>query len=287
MAPPKYVQLEGTPYSQFAVPIEYLPSRDLQPRWGYSKPRIQMLDDWFRSHSESYRKLLADMRSVGADLGAIAQDFDEKALPNPAWFGVPYSPFDAVALCTLIQRYRPARYLEIGSGISTCFAHHAIKRQNLATAIISIDPEPRAQIDAICDQVIRKGLETYDLAVFETLEPGDIVFFDGSHRSFMNSDVTVFMIDVLPRLKPGVVVHIHDVSLPWDYDHMFTNWYWNEQYLLAIYLMGNREKIDLVFPTAFVCRDAEFNDFFSLPILDFGARNDAWRGGGAMWFTHK
>ena len=283
----EYLILEGTPYSKFAIPIEYPPSRDLQPRWGYSKPRIAVLDDWFRAHSGAYWELLSSMRPVAQGLASIPMEFNEKALPSPAWFEVPYSPFDAVALCTLIKRYRPAHYLEIGSGISTCFARHAIKSEGLTTKITSIDPQPRAQIDTICDAVIREGLETCDLSIFENLIAGDILFFDGSHRSFMNSDVTVFMIDVLPRLRPGVIVHIHDISLPWDYDTSFKNWYWNEQYLLAVYMMGNRHRLDPVLPTAFVCRDAEFKKFFDVPLLDFGTRNDGWRGGGAMWFTHR
>ncbi len=86
-----------------------------------------------------------------------------------------------------------------------------------------------------------EGLETCDLARFDQLQPGDILFLDCSHRVFMNSDVTVFMIDVLPRLRPGVPVHVHDIVLPWDYPDMFTNWYWSEAYILAAYLIGARE----------------------------------------------
>jgi hypothetical protein len=186
----------------------------------------------------------------------------------------------------MIEAHRPRQYLEIGSGISTCFAKYAIEKLGLDTRVISIDPEPRARIDSICDQIIRNGLETCDLTIFDALEAGDILFFDGSHRSFMNSDVTVFMIDVLPRIKPGVVIHIHDISIPYDYDHMFANWYWNEQYLVTVYMMGNRHRIDPLLPTAFICRDPAFAGEFASPILDIEPHNDGWRGGGALWFTH-
>jgi hypothetical protein len=199
---------------------------------------------------------------------------------------VPYAPFDSVALYTMIRKYRPRLYLEIGSGITTCFAHRARRDGKLHTHIESIDPQPRASIDPICDAVIRDGLETCNLEIFDRLEPNDILFFDGSHRSFMNSDVTVFFIDVLPRLKPGVIVHIHDITLPWDYPESFVNWYWNEQYLLAVYLQGTRDRIHPLLPTAFICRDDAFAAEFATPIIDLGAINDGWRGGGAMWFTH-
>jgi len=279
--------LPGTPYSRYAVPVEYLPSRDFNPRWGYSKPRIPSLNDWFARHAGDYHAFLKLMRGEIGGLAGIPMDFDEKNLPQPAWNGVPYCAFDALALYSMVKKHKPKRYLEIGSGITTCFAKKAVVDAKLSTHITSIDPEPRAKIDAICDTIIRDGLETCDLAIFDQLEAGDILFFDGSHRSFMNSDVTVFFIDVLPRLKPGVIVHIHDISLPWDYDHFFKNWYWNEQYLLAIYMMGNQHRIEPLLPTSFICRDAAFEAEFAVPMLDLGKSNDAWRGGGAMWFTHK
>jgi hypothetical protein len=63
------------------------------------------------------------------------------------------------------------------------------------------------------------------VAIFDRLQAGDVLFLDGLHRGFMNSDVTGFMLDVLPRLRPGVLVYVHDIPLPWDYPDMFTDWY--------------------------------------------------------------
>lgn len=278
--------MPGTPYSQYAIPIEYQPSRDFQPRWGTLKPPIPELNAWFKRFTADYEALFDLMRDRVRNLADIPLDFDEANLPLPAWRGVPYCPFDAVTLYTVIQKYRPKRYLEIGSGVTTCYAYKSIKDACLDTVITSIDPQPRAKIDSICDHIIRDGLETCDLTIFDTLEPNDILFFDGSHRSFMNSDVTVFFIDILPRLKPGVIVHIHDIPLPWDYDTMFVNWYWNEAYMLAVYLMGHKEKIVPIAATSFMCRDDAFQNQFERPLLDFGLGNDFWKGGGAMWFTH-
>jgi hypothetical protein len=280
------VQLEGTPYSRYAVPVDYLPSRDFRPRWGNTHPPIPALEAWFGDNVAMYMDFIAEMRTAAPMLANVPAVFTETNLPEPAWSGVPYAPFDAVALYTMIRKYKPRQYLEIGSGITTCFAHRAIRDGGLKTRIKSIDPEPRAKIDAICDDIVREGLETCDISIFDDLVAGDILFFDGSHRSFMNSDVTVFMIDILPRLKPGVIVHIHDITLPYDYPEMFRPWYWNEQYMLAVYMMGNRARISPLLPTAFICRDAAFESVHATPILDLGALNDGWRGGGAMWFTH-
>jgi hypothetical protein len=280
----RYPQLPGTPYSQVAIPLEYPPSRDLQPRWGSTRPAITFFADWF--DTRDYRPLLDGVRAAADELQDIPKLFDPVNLPEPAWLGVPIAPFDAAAIYMMVKRYRPRRYIEIGSGISTFFAHRAMTKYRIGTEIISIDPQPRAEIDAICTHMIRDGLETCDLSIFDSMQPGDILFMDGSHRTFMNSDVTVFMIDVLPRLKPRVIVHLHDIMLPYDYPNMFTNWYWSEQYMLAVYMMNAADRIEPLFPTAFVCRHPRYEDFFVTPLVDLGESNDGWRGGGSMWFTH-
>jgi len=278
------IPLPGTEYSRYALPLEYPPSRDLRPRWGYGRPPIAALYSWLAEHADAYRSFLGHMRTFGPDLTDVPYRFDPARLPLPGWTGVAMNPIDLLTLYTFVRKYRPATYIEIGSGVTTCFMHLARQHGQLATRIVSIDPEPRLQIDAICDDVIRSGLESCDISIFETLAPNDIVFVDGSHRSFMNSDVTVFFIDVLPLLHPGVLVHLHDISLPWDYHEFFTNWYWNEQYLLAVYLMGNRRRIAPLFPAAFVTRDPMFAAEFSRPLVNLP--QDFSLEGGSMWFTH-
>jgi hypothetical protein len=121
---------------------------------------------------------------------------------------------------------------------STKFARRAIRDHGLPTRIVSIDPDPRDEIDALCDTAIRESLEQIDLNVVDELERGDIVFIDGSHHCFMNSDVTVFFLDILPRLKPGTLVQFHDLMLPYDYPLEWIERYYSEQYLLAAYLQA-------------------------------------------------
>lgn len=276
--------LEGTQYARYAVPIEYLPSRDFRPRYGHTHPPIRSLDEWFASCAGEYRDFVRQMRAL--DLSHIARSSLGTKASNPAWIGGAICAFDALALYAMVQKHRPRRYMEIGSGMTTCFARQAVSDAGQTTRIVSIDPEPRGEIDGICEEVIRAGLETCDLAVFDELEAGDIVFFDGSHRAFMNSDVTVFFIDVLPRLKPGVIVHVHDICLPYDYPEVYRKWYWNEQYLLAVYMMGNRARIRPLLPTAFICQSPLFEEELRAPFVDLGPHNGSWRGGGSMWFTH-
>ena len=282
---PALQTLPGTPYARYALPLDYPPSRDYRPRWGYGRPPIRSLYDWFASHADDYRAFISEMRRFGTDLKDLPHTLDPALLPTPGWLGTAINPVDCLALYTFVRKYRPKTYLEIGSGATTCFAHLARQRGNLPTKIISIDPEPRGEIDAICDTVIRSGFETCDLSVFDSLRPGDVVFMDGSHRCFMNSDVAVFFIDVLPMLKPGVLVHLHDIALPADYDGYFANWYWNEQYLLAVYLMGNRARINPLLPLSFVTSDPMFAADLATPFINTPFTLP-WHGGGSMWFTH-
>src|SRR5687767_12909869 len=116
---------------------------------------------------------------------------------------------DALTLMWAASRTK-STIIEIGSGNSTLFLRRALESTGISARLISIDPCPRVQINALCDEIIRRAVENTDLLMFENLEAGDVVFVDNSHRSFMNSDVTVVMLDILPRLKPGVLVGFHD-----------------------------------------------------------------------------
>jgi hypothetical protein len=81
--------------------------------------------------------------------------------------------------------------------------------------------------------------------VIRLATPGSILFFDGSHRSFPGSDVTMFFMEVLPALQPGVLIHIHDIFLPEDYPSDRGTRYWSEQYLLASWPLGGTRGIEI------------------------------------------
>ena len=276
--------LPGTPYSRYAIPLEYPPSRSFAARWGYSHGRIETLAQWFAAHNDDYREFLEFLRRL--DLSHIPYSLSPSEPLAPAWVGGAITAFDCLALYGMVRKHSPKLYLEIGSGMTTCFARQAITDGQLRTKIVSIDPEPRREVDAICDHVVREGLETCDVSLFDQLEEGDILFLDGSHRSFMNSDVTVFFIDVLPRIKAGVIVHVHDILLPWDYPDSFKTWYWNEQYMLAVYMMASRATLYPLLPTSWIARSPDFSEFFQHPVVDLGSSeaNKSWRNGGSMWF---
>jgi hypothetical protein len=130
--------------------------------------------------------------------------------------------------------------------------------------------------------VIREPLETTSLAPFAALEAGDVVFFDGSHRTFMNSDVTVFFLEVLPNLPAGALVGIHDIHLPDDYPAAWTDRHYSEQYLLAAYLLAGcawfEPRLAAWYVAAHATLGARLDPLWSRPGLA-----GVQRHGGAFW----
>src|SRR5690554_3295967 len=177
---------------------------------------------------------------------------------------------------------KPKKYIEVGSGNSTKVAYKAKKENNLDTEIISIDPMPRAEIDHLADQVIRKPFEEIDYNMIHSLEENDILFIDNSHRILPNSDSMVFYLEILPRLKKGVIVHIHDIYLPYDYPQFMCDRFYSEQYGLAMFLLANPIKYDTVLPNFFISEDKELSDLIS-PIWKHENLNGVEKHGGSYW----
>lgn len=221
-----------------------------------SHPGLTRIIEAGRSRYEAVIDALGDMQAE-FDAVPLGGGYEMR---EPFWLNGWFPPLDGMALTHFLRAGDPARFIEIGSGVSTKFARRAVELYGLRTRLTSIDPQPRNQIDSLCDTVIRQPLEQADPALFDGLEPGDILFLDSSHRSFQGSDVTVFFLDILPRLKPGVVVHIHDIYLPDDYISGHVHRLWNEQYLLATALLFGEDRFEILFPSWFAHRDPALSD---------------------------
>jgi hypothetical protein len=230
-----------------------------QPRWGYGLPVHSEIEASLDKNRASYIDTLHCLAKYQSVLYDIPVDSDPKSPHVPAWRNRFIEGLDAVALCCFMLDRVPARYVEIGSGNSTKFVRHSIGKAGLGTTITSLDPEPRVQVDELCDHVIRNTLEGCDLSLFNRLEAGDILFYDGSHRVFTNSDVTVFFLEVLPRLRAGVLVHIHDIFLPSDYFPEWNGRFYSEQYILAAMLLSSETIFDVVLPVRFIQTDLELS----------------------------
>ena len=226
------------------------PPVNAQPRYGYGRRSHQRLTQLLSCNDDRYRDVLLDLQRYKDDLATIALEQNDPLEPH--WRSGYLFGFDGATLYGSIRSRMPRRYLEVGSGNSTLFVDRARRDGGVDLEIISMDPCPRREIDSICDRIVRQPLEDADLGIFDDLRDGDVLFMDGTHRVFMNSDVTAFFLDVLPELPPGILVGIHDIHLPDDYPPGYNDRYYSEHYLLAALLLGEPSWIETVLPCWYV-----------------------------------
>lgn len=255
-----------------------------RPRYGHGLPPHGRLYEIINAEREVYREILQGFLSHLAELQAIRPSGKEQNEQLPAWNNGFLPGLDIVGIYGMLARFKPRRYIEIGSGNSTRVARKAIQDHQTGTEIISIDPFPRANIDAISDKVIRQPLENLKDFDFITsaLEANDILFIDNSHRCFPNSDVMLCFLELLPNLKPGVVVHIHDIYLPYDYPQFMCDRYYNEQYMLAAFLLANPGKYKTLLPNYFISEDRELSSLLS-ELWNHSNLAGVEKHGGSYW----
>lgn len=180
---------------------------------------------------------------------------------------------DAEVAYALVRLLQPKRIVEIGSGNSTYLFREAITDGSLNTKLVSIDPSPRREVQSVADQVIRQRLEDIPFSdLQDVLQPNDIVFIDSSHEIRPGNDVVNLFLRVVPELRSGVVIHVHDIFLPFEYPREWIientlNVNWAEQYLVQAMLLGS-DQFEVLWPGHFLQRTLpNFNDHFgSYPV---------------------
>lgn len=232
----------------------------------------------------TYRETLRRFPDPDSLVRSIGRNADPAAPQEPQWVNNWLPGLDSLSIYGLLASHNPPTYLEVGSGHSTRFARRAIRDHNLRTRIVSIDPCPRAEIDLLCDEVIRSPLEDVDPAAYTELAPGSVVFIDSSHRSFQNSDVTVCFLELMPAMPEGVVLGLHDIVLPLDYpeDWVAEGRFYNEQYLLAAFLLGGHRGWEVILPCRHVFNHlADYPEYASTAALFQAQGIPHW--GAAFW----
>ena len=196
---------------------------------------------------------------------SFATKFDELATRRAplqqafTFAGSPYHPAEAEVLYAMVRSNRPKRIIEIGCGFSTLIIAEALADTQKDTpnepechyACVEpyrpdylIDPPP--QVSEFIDAPVQ---ELSPERVAE-LEAGDILFIDSTHVVGIQSDVVHEFLRLLPALKPGVLIHVHDIFLPYEYPAVWLNesrFFWNEQYLLYAYILSN-PSIEVLLP---------------------------------------
>jgi len=194
-----------------------------------------------------------------------------------------YGLLDASLLYAILRQGRPRQVVELGSGHSTLVTAQAAA-ENSAEGhpchFEAYDPFPAVAREGVPGLAALHHVAAQDvpLQVFAALGEGDILFVDTTHTVKLGSDVTHIVLEVLPRLAPGVLVHVHDIFLPYEYPRFWPEdmgLYWNEQYLLQAFLACN-VSFEILTTVATLRHDREPQ----LAALVPGAMNSA---GTAFW----
>lgn len=163
---------------------------------------------------------------------------------NPA-----YGASDALGLYAMLRRFSPRRVVEVGSGWSSCVTLDTVERfLGWRTACAFVEPYPELLLSLLRPgdrervELHPVGVQDAPDALFASLGAGDVLFIDSTHVSRIGSDVNHLFLEVLPALRPGVVVHVHDVFFPFEYPRAWVEEgrAWNEAYLLRAFLAFNR-----------------------------------------------
>ena len=204
---------------------------DLVPRRYWSPIPYDVPDEvWTRR---------SPLAGIEFDISAQADLFERVAAHTVGWSPPEgremYVGMDAVALYGMLRELTPGRVVELGSGVSTDIIRAALGRPHEV-----YDPYQNERTDV---PVVRLSATEVSVEVFTGLQSGDVLFVDTSHTVKVGGDVNRIVLDILPVLAPGVVVHLHDVFLPFEYrpDWIARGLYWAEQYLLQAFLIGNRD----------------------------------------------
>ncbi|MEZ6232743.1 MAG: class I SAM-dependent methyltransferase [Phycisphaerales bacterium] len=207
------------------------------------------------------------------------------------WRNAFFEGADALVWYALLRARRPSRVIEVGCGWSSLLMARALAcnagggdSSTKPAMVTQIEPFPNARVFASLPESWthhRTPVQRVPLETFDTLGPGDVLFYDGSHCARVASDVTWMLFRVLPRLRKGVLVHLHDIFFPRDYP---ASWVlgrlqtWNEQYVVQALLMNSSAwRVVIANRLLADARRAELESLYA-PVL--GSQGVA---GGSLW----
>lgn len=214
-------------------------------------------------------------------LSAFAGDF-ERTVESGAWdpANPAFTNYDSVIYYCMIRHLRPSRIVEVGAGHSTRLA--CLAASETGASVACVEPHPEGRLRGLDARLIERRVQDVDMAEFEQLRAGDVLFIDSSHVSKLGSDVNHLFFKVLPRLEAGVNVHLHDVFIPKTYPAEWARnlcTFWNEQYLLHAFLMCNSEW-DVTLPV--------FRTLCLWPdLLEASCPSPTSREGGSFWMRKR
>ncbi|BDX34720.1 hypothetical protein TUM20985_52670 [Mycobacterium antarcticum] len=197
------------------------------------------LDEGYELHVDEQ---LVMANRLGPKWSHFSKSWDRYS-PDNVWFGLG----DGAVYYSMLTTLRPKRVVEVGSGFSSAIALDVRDSELPDMELTFIEPYPKRLLgllkgrDPAATTIHRKAVQDVPVETFDILDEGDILFIDSTHVSKPGSDVNWLLFRILPRLKPGVIVHVHDIFYPFEYPETWLRERrsWNESYLLRSFLSYN------------------------------------------------
>lgn len=230
---------------------------DVLPRHFYSQiPNIRALKgdrSWQRPYSmvgiagRDVEQQLAWLRKVcPSEVAATLPPMDLQQEAAKANGALGYGPVESDLLYCVVRTLAPKRMIQVGAGASTWVSLKAAADAGHSIEITAVDPFPTDYLSTLSNEgkitLRHQPVQAVDPTELARLEPGDILFIDSTHTVSSGSDVNHMILEVLPRLPKGVLVHFHDITMPYDYSPRILSgdlFFWNETVLLQAYLTDN------------------------------------------------
>ncbi len=247
-------------------------------------PRYETLPDSIFTEAQTLPGIQLDRDRFSATLKHLSEKSAEAQWPDKAGaLGQYYTNNDnfgfssAALLHTMIRTHNTRKVIEIGGGFSSLISLHALRLNHGDNFRFDcVEPYPWLWLEETlrtqsCARLLKQPVERLDPDRLADLAKNDILFIDSSHCVRLASDVNFLFLQVIPRLKPGVIVHIHDIYIPYEYPrvhfHGRQKLFWNEQYLLQALLTDN-PKLEVILPGFFVQKDMETEFAAAFPAYD-------------------
>ncbi len=267
------------PPGHFYSPI--VDTASIKPRWPAMVDRAQELPG-IDMRDEAQLEFWSDVENFAGECPFP----DQKTKGMRYYYDNPaYSYGDSTILYTMIRRLKPKRLIEIGSGFSSMCALDTIDHfLDGGTSVTFVEPYPQLLEDLMTKAdrsrctIIPSNVQDVDIDLFRTLEADDILFIDSTHVAKTGSDVLWEIFKILPTLKPGVAIHIHDMFYPFEYPKEWVleqNRSWNELYIVRAFLMHNPNYVIEFFNNYFAHRYKDAVENSASPFRK--------NGGGALW----
>lgn len=242
---------------------------------------------------EHYNGGLFEQTRMRAEIGELidfASEFtppaqgDRDAPAGFFWDNPAFSYSDAMVYYAMIRRLKPAGIVEIGSGFSTLIADAALRANGHGTLTL-IEPYPKPFLRGLptLTDLIEAPVQSIPVdRLTRMIDAAGLWFIDSTHTVKTGSDCLWIYLKVLPQLTRDVVVHAHDIFLPYGFPRrqiLDKHIYWTEQYLLYAYLLDN-PRAEVLFSSAYAAR--------ALPEATRQLMHGRWAGGGgSLWFRIK